>query len=710
MPAARIAASLVLLALLALAFWPASTSAGGIIYVDAGGTCGGESPCFDTIQEAVNNASPLTDVLVMPGTYAESVNLSDMGSAIGGGMGRIGLYAVDENGEFTPGMATIDPGAPGGPGAGAAIFNEAVFGGAIEIGGFIVDSPDTDGIHLKTGDDYIQIDATTADSVGDGAAVGSDSTTRGSGDDAFDLESSGGDIGVTNSVGSGATSPSGDGFDIRSSTGGIFISGATGEDNLGIEHSQAFDLFTSNGGPVVIENSTARGSDANGFFVTTEAGSEPAGNVMISGSLSEGNGSRGFDFQSAIDQGLGGAVTIIDSTARENTLDGFMFDDIDGPIEMSGLTARDNGMDGVLAVDTRGPVSIVDTMSSGNGGDGLDIDSFGGVSVEDTSVLDNAFQGLDISADGDVAVDGVTSTGNGTSNPFADGVEVRGTTGAPGTVRILNSLVADNAEAGVVLEGLTGNTHEVVTNVICGNPGVGLKLDGTGEVDAPANWWGDASGPTNASNPGGSGDAVESIGGNVLFFPWIETAIDEILPMPAGDVPAGQLAALRVRFVDADDTEMLGDGPGDSNGAAPFEISTDDGTLMSGGEEGGTVGGYLDGGFLNFSFVGDEEGIANITVTGPCGLSHEFEIGVSFGGLHGDVDCDGDVDSVDALKLLQKIAGLDPAQGIPCEAIEPPFADIDCDGDVDSVDALQILRHIAGLGTNQQQPCRAIGT
>lgn len=709
MLATRIAAFAAFGAILAIAFSPGQTEAGGIIYVDAGGTCGGESPCYDTIQDGVNNASPLTDVLVFPGTYAESVNLSDMGSAIGGGMGRIGIYAIDETGEFTAGLATIDAGAAGGPGAGAAIFNEGVFGGAIEIGGFVVDSPDTDGIRLKTGEGYIQIDAVSADSVGDGAATGSDSTVRGSGDDAFDLESLSGDIGVTNSMGNGASGPSGDGFDIRNATGGIFISGSTGEDNLGAEHSQAFDLFTSNGGNVVVGDSTARGSNNNGFFVTTEAGSEPAGNVMISGSLSEGNGSRGFDFEGSIDQGLGGAVTIINSTARDNTLDGFMFDDIDGPIEMSGLTAEDNGTDGVRAVDTRGPISVAGTTSSDNGGDGLDIDSFGGVSVENTSVLDNALQGLDISSDSDVTVDGVTSTGNGTGNPFADGLEVRGTTGDPGTVRIMNSLVADNAEAGIVLEGLADNSHQVLTNVICGNPGVGLKLDGTAEVFAPSNWWGDASGPTHAGNPGGTGDSVEITGGGtVAYAPWIEKAVDEILPMPAGDVPAGQTAALRVQFLDENELATLDDGPGDPNGAAPFEISSEDGTLTSGDEAGNTVGGYLENGSLTFEFVGDHEGIATITVTGPCGLSHEFEIGVSFS-LLGDVDCDGDVDSVDALKVLQTIAGLDPAQAIPCQAIDVPFADVDCDGDVDSVDALQILRYLAGLDTNQQLPCRAIG-
>jgi hypothetical protein len=37
------------------------------------------------------------------------------------------------------------------------------------------------------------------------------------------------------------------------------------------------------------------------------------------------------------------------------------------------------------------------------------------------------------------------------------------------------------------------------------------------------------------------------------------------------------------------------------------------------------------------------------------------------------------------------------------------LGDIDCDGDVDAVDALQILRFVAGLPVNQQEQCTLIG-
>jgi hypothetical protein len=58
--------------------------------------------------------------------------------------------------------------------------------------------------------------------------------------------------------------------------------------------------------------------------------------------------------------------------------------------------------------------------------------------------------------------------------------------------------------------------------------------------------------------------------------------------------------------------------------------------------------------------------------------------------LAGDADCDGAVDSVDALQVLRHVAGL----GKPdCLAV----ADVDCSGEINSVDSLKILRFVAGL-------------
>ncbi len=81
----------------------------------------------------------------------------------------------------------------------------------------------------------------------------------------------------------------------------------------------------------------------------------------------------------------------------------------------------------------------------------------------------------------------------------------------------------------------------------------------------------------------------------------------------------------------------------------------------------------------------------------------------------GDVDCDYDVDSVDALKILRYVAGLSVQQNEPCPDIGNwhvmletasgtdieqelgGFGNNDCDNNVDSVDAQRILNYVAGF-------------
>ena len=43
---------------------------------------------------------------------------------------------------------------------------------------------------------------------------------------------------------------------------------------------------------------------------------------------------------------------------------------------------------------------------------------------------------------------------------------------------------------------------------LTGNTSAGVQLAQGTSLDAPANWWGDPTGPTHPGNPGGSGDAV----------------------------------------------------------------------------------------------------------------------------------------------------------------------------------------------------------
>jgi len=57
----------------------------------------------------------------------------------------------------------------------------------------------------------------------------------------------------------------------------------------------------------------------------------------------------------------------------------------------------------------------------------------------------------------------------------------------------------------------------------------------------------------------------------------------------------------------------------------------------------------------------------------------------------GDVNCDGDVSSLDAALVLQYAAAIIDA--LPC----PEAADVDGDGDIDAIDSLLILQYVAGI-------------
>lgn len=79
-----------------------------------------------TIQLAVNNASPGDEIIVAPGAYNETVDLDQMGSASGGGVGHITIRSATIHG------ATVDGGA-------APAFAATSFVGNITIRDFLLD-------------------------------------------------------------------------------------------------------------------------------------------------------------------------------------------------------------------------------------------------------------------------------------------------------------------------------------------------------------------------------------------------------------------------------------------------------------------------------------------------------------------------------------------------------------------------------------------
>jgi hypothetical protein len=82
-----------------------------------------------------------------------------------------------------------------------------------------------------------------------------------------------------------------------------------------------------------------------------------------------------------------------------------------------------------------------------------------------------------------------------------------------------------------------------------------------------------------------------------------------------------------------------------------------------------------------------------VTITGPVLLTK------------GSADCDGDVDTIDALQVLRAVAGLSTTAKCLLDA-----GDVNCDAAVEALDAQFILRYVAGLPVNLPNGCPPIGT
>lgn|GEM_PF-3255468 len=85
------------------------------------------------------------------------------------------------------------------------------------------------------------------------------------------------------------------------------------------------------------------------------------------------------------------------------------------------------------------------------------------------------------------------------------------------TFPIQHSTIRNSSGYGI--RATTSSNPSVNFNSITGNPLFGLSnATSTITINAENNWWGSASGPTHASNPGGTGDAVSNF---VDFTPWL---------------------------------------------------------------------------------------------------------------------------------------------------------------------------------------------
>jgi parallel beta-helix repeat protein len=121
---------------------------------------------------------------------------------------------------------------------------------------------------------------------------------------------------------------------------------------------------------------------------------------------------------------------------------------------------------------------------------------------------------------------GVTTITNNTVSGWQDGIYLESLLAAGST--ITGNTITNNVSAGSGIHiAATVNAGNVSVNFnnIFNNQTYGINNGGIGTLNAESNWWGKATGPTNTSNPGGTGDKVSD---GVNFANWLIQASSSV--------------------------------------------------------------------------------------------------------------------------------------------------------------------------------------
>lgn len=540
------------------------------VHADPALSCAGQTPCYATIQEAVDNAGPApAEVLIFPGTYAESVTLATMGSAMAGSPGDVSLQAVDAAGLPATSGVLISP--PAGVALDSGMMGP--FPGDVALRGLSATSPDTSAIGLSIDGDLIAEDivADAADSAGlIGQVLGNASLAR----IRATLNGGGGLLmlvdGALQATDLQATRNGASGIAMFAGTQ-LVVDGASSEFN-----ETGVQLYACDSADV--RNVEARANQTNGitiFFGPNDCTPSTAA-YGIGASRVAGTPWLPESFQPTARGTAAGVLVTENLLSFANGIAGIGIASTTGSATLDGLFAYDNAGPGMLVQVPTVEIDDAETLRSAIGviviadqadltrviasqslampanppaqGSGLVISATNAV-IDDLQADDNPIAGLLLAepqGGGRARYEMVDSQFDG------NGRGIQTEAAEPVDLTIGNTTVTKSTETGLLLPDLgsgrfeqltvsgspvglastifeqlavetssiTGNDTgaQVVVEVgavaritcsdLTGNTTAGLALAQGDSLNARANYWGDASGPTHPANPGGTGDPV----------------------------------------------------------------------------------------------------------------------------------------------------------------------------------------------------------
>ena len=452
--------------------------------VDATNGCGGDTPCFTTIQGAVGAAITAAQsqalILVYPGTYNEAVEVY-------GFTGDITLRAVSASGESVSSASVTING-----GAGPAISAYQTQGapeitGSFTVSGFILKSD------LSAGDNCLEahvsgtvaVSHLLAESCGDNGV-----SVYLSGDSAL----TGQHITANNNAFDGIsvqflpdTSNETYEVDLRN-----VVTNNNGDDGVKIDDDVNSNEINPNpltGTTVTLIDITAsnngdpNGETGDGIEVrVTDA------TVSLSNVTANSNADDGVDIdQSAL------SIVVADSQANSNLDDGFDFDDAQA-IQVDDSGADQNGSDGIEiynnqdAVDSL-EVSITNFQANGNE-EGIEIDNARMTSITGSTTNNNTgtnYHGLDINNDDLASLDppvvsSVSVINHIANNNAGDGIHI----GATNSISVSGGQAHNNADEGLDIHNDDFNQSVIsdvdITNIKANGNGENCSCDGI-EID-----------------------------------------------------------------------------------------------------------------------------------------------------------------------------------------------------------------------------------